>query len=193
MNKVGIFLGVIVLIAFVAVFYTKSTQRNTATTSLSSSISRELVGTDGMMAMNMSDTVVSEQTFLENMIPHHQEAINSSLEISLKTRNSALQVFANKVVLDQTQEINLMKSLYKQWYGKEYSGSNATSMMGDTRLLQGSDADKAYITGMIEHHKGAIAMASKVLTFNDLHSETKKLAEAIKTNQTAEINTLNQL
>jgi uncharacterized protein (DUF305 family) len=38
----------------------------------------------------MAEMVTSEQTFLEQMVPHHQEAVDSSKSLLTKTKNPKL-------------------------------------------------------------------------------------------------------
>ncbi len=68
------------------------------------------------------------------------------------------------------------------------------SMSEMTASLQGKageDFDKAFITGMIEHHQGAINIATIALK-NAGHQEIKDLAKNIITAQTTEINQMKQ-
>ena len=57
----------------------------------------------GSMAM-MTDRVTDDESFLKAMIPHHEEAIESSKQILKTTTNPELKAFAERVVLDQTPE-----------------------------------------------------------------------------------------
>ena len=63
-------------------------------------------------------------------------------------------------------------------------------MMTNMNSKLGTDLDKAYIAGMIEHHKGAIEMAKKILPSTKLN-EVKLLANNIVTNQSQEVELLN--
>jgi uncharacterized protein (DUF305 family) len=140
---------------------------------------------------SMSLSVVDDKSFLEGMIPHHQEAVDSSKEIILTTTDPEIKVFAQNVILDQQTEIDQMKSLYKTWFNLDYTpNSNYMAMMAGTKGKTGKDADKSYITGMVAHHTGAIEMAQKILTLTQ-KNEIKSLANTIVANQTREIALLN--
>ncbi|MES2471112.1 MAG: DUF305 domain-containing protein [Patescibacteria group bacterium] len=68
-------------------------------------------------------------------------------------------------------------------------GTMEDTMSGMTSGLEGKTGDKfdkAFITGMIVHHEGAVAMAQSALQ-NAKHEEIKKMAQAIITAQTNEI------
>lgn len=62
-------------------------------------------------------------------------------------------------------------------------GDMTTSLKGKT----GDDFDKAFISGMIAHHQGAIDMAN-LATQNAKHDEIKNLADEVISAQTKEIN-----
>lgn len=61
------------------------------------------------------------------------------------------------------------------------------SMMSGLNGKTGDAFDKAFITEMIMHHEGAVAMAQAALT-NAKHAEIKTMANAIISAQTSEIN-----
>jgi uncharacterized protein (DUF305 family) len=71
---------------------------------------------------------------------------------------------------------------------QEKSGGSMT-MNDMSAMLQGKtgdDFDKAFLSGMIEHHQGAIDMA-KLAQKNAKHDEIKKMANDIITAQSNEI------
>ena len=141
-----------------------------------------------MMGMNMAAMVRDDQTFIEQMIPHHQEAVDTSKIIIAKTNDPELKQFAQKVINDQNKEIGEMKEWYKTWFNKDYTGTS-TAMMGDLSKLSGMDLDKAYVKGMIEHHQGAIDMANKIQPSTQ-RQEIKTLATNIVSSQAKEVATL---
>ena len=142
-----------------------------------------------MMSMDMAAVVLGDQTFIEQMIPHHQEAVDTSKIIIAKTSDPELKEFAQNVINDQTKEIEQMKGWYKTWFNKDYASAASTNMMGNLTQLSGLDLDKSYIKGMIMHHQGAISMAKKIQSITQ-KDEIKQLANNIVTSQTKEIATL---
>jgi uncharacterized protein (DUF305 family) len=137
--------------------------------------------------------ITSEEQFLFEMIPHHQEAVDTSKYLADRTQNSELILFTDMVIKDQSKEIEDMKNWYRSWYGKEYVvNTNYRPMMGDLTKSEGTTLDKLWITGMIVHHEGAVMMAQQVLNVQ-IKPETKTLAENIIKNQTIEINYLKGL
>lgn len=142
---------------------------------------------DGMMSM--SDSVKDDKSFLENMIPHHQEAIDTSNIIIAKTNDAELKAFAQEVIKAQSGEIKSMKEWYKMWFNKDYTLSTSTNMMGDLSKLSGKELDQSYTKGMIMHHQGAIDMAVKIKKITT-RNELKQLADNIISSQATEVVTL---
>ena len=66
-------------------------------------------------------------------------------------------------------------------------GDMVKSLKGKT----GDDFDKAFISGMIEHHQGAINMANLAKQYAG-HDEIKAMADAIISAQTSEINQMRE-
>lgn len=140
--------------------------------------------------MNHEMMVANDQQFIEMMIPHHQEAIDTSRIILAKTENTELKDFAQKVIDAQTKEIADMRGWYEEWFSMEYAdGGMYMPMMPELEKLEGEAADQAYIGGMIGHHEGAIMMAEQLQKFTE-RAELETLANDIINSQSAEVATL---
>lgn len=125
--------------------------------------------------------IKSDQDFLEMMIPHHQEAVDSSKLLLAKAEDSEMKKFLEGVVDTQSKEIEQMKVWYKEWFGKDYvANGNYMAMMN------GAAINQTYRTGMIVHHMEAIAMAKQLKTFTK-RPELLKLADDIIATQTKEV------
>ena len=141
---------------------------------------------------DMDSMVTSNQSFLQNMIPHHQEAINTSYIIQATTQDPELKQFAGNVITNQNKEVKEMKEWYKKWFNKEYTNNDSyIPMMTKMNGLSGTQLDKAYIQGMTLHHTGAIQMAKKMQTIKDPKPELLTLASNIIKDQNSEIQMLN--
>jgi uncharacterized protein (DUF305 family) len=133
--------------------------------------------------------------FAEQMIPHHEQAIEMS-EIALSnTSNPDVLQLAQQIKKAQSPEIELMKG----WTGVD-SSMHAGHMMdgmlsGDEitalRDTQGKEFDRLFLQGMIQHHKSAIAMAQAVV--NSKNKSVADLATSIINAQEMEISTMNEL
>jgi uncharacterized protein (DUF305 family) len=59
---------------------------------------------------------VTDKSYLEHMIPHHQVAIDMSRRLLLHTNHPYLMDFCRKLIIDQQGEIYYMNSLLKNSY-----------------------------------------------------------------------------
>ena len=138
----------------------------------------------------MSNGITDDQSFLENMIPHHEEAVTSSTKVIATTTDTELKAFASNVIKAQTKEIAEMKTWYRTWFNKDYTpNSNYMAMMTGMNNQTGKNLDKEYTKGMIKHHIGAIDMAKKIQIITK-RPEILKLSNDIITSQNTEVATL---
>ena len=135
-------------------------------------------------------TVKSDLDFILNMIPHHQEAVDSSEILLSKTTNTELKTFLQNVITQQSAEIKQMRTWSQDWFKDQKVGMGIyTNMMPSLNNLAVADAEQAYLEGMIAHHQGAISMAEQILNITT-RPELKQVANDIITNQTKEIEQL---
>lgn len=139
---------------------------------------------DHMLAM----MVESEREFLEGMIPHHQEAVDTAKEVIERGGTTPeVKKLVENIVITQEKEIALMKELYDAWYGDEYADNGEyMPMMRELENLSGTEIDRVFLEDMIGHHMGAVIMARSVQPYIE-HSEMAELADTIIVTQTAEI------
>ncbi len=138
--------------------------------------------------------VTSEQGFLEGMIPHHQEAVDTAKEVVARGGSTAeIKKLAEDIIVAQEAEIASMKGWYETWYGIPYTSNGLyTPMMRDLSGLEGAALDRAFLEDMVMHHMGAIMMAQSVGAHIE-HSEIRTLGEAIVRTQSSEIAYMRQL
>jgi len=65
---------------------------------------------------HMSTMDITDTSYLEHMIPHHQVAIDMSKRLLLHTNHSYLLDFCRKLIIDQQGEIYTMNNLLKNRY-----------------------------------------------------------------------------
>lgn len=142
--------------------------------------------------------------FIEQMIPHHEDAITMARLAVQKTKRSEVKQLAESIIESQGKEIVQMKQWYKGWYGQELSAGEDVmkqhgmmessgmhmGMMGNEmdlkNLEEAVDFDKEFVSEMIPHHQMAVMMAS-MLKSGTARPEMKKLSDDIITAQTSEI------
>ena len=133
--------------------------------------------------------------FAEQMIPHHEQAIEMSEIALLNTTNPDVLLLAQQIKDAQSPEIELMKS----WDGVKsstHAGHQMDGMLSDAeiaalRTAQGAEFDRLFLQGMIKHHEGAITMAQAVV--NSVNKEVADLAASIINAQELEISKMKEL
>jgi uncharacterized protein (DUF305 family) len=64
----------------------------------------------------MKGMKITDRSYLEHMIPHHQVAIDMSKRLLLHTNNSYLIDFCRKLIIEQQSEIYMMNNLLINTY-----------------------------------------------------------------------------
>ena len=139
-----------------------------------------------------------DQHFIDQMIPHHQGAIDmANLALKKSSRPEIIEL-SNNIIKAQDKEIFDMKSWYKDWFNEEVSTLTSNGgMMSQGGMHMGSnndieilssakEFDKEFIEEMIPHHQMAIMMA-QMLKSGTNRPEMLTLANNIIDSQTQEI------
>lgn len=150
-----------------------------------------------------SVTTSIDASFIENMIPHHQTAIDMAELALTKAKTEEVKTLAQNIITAQGEEITTMEAWYKTWFGtdvpKNETGTHGGMMGGGmmqenmmtgkyslTELQNASNFDKTFAEEMIPHHQMAIMMAQMLLRTTS-REEMKALAQNIIDTQSAEI------
>lgn len=152
-----------------------------------------------MMPDASADHNAADIMFSQMMIPHHSQAVEMSDIMLAKTGlPAAVTSLATRIKEAQAPEIEQMTAWLKSWNqptnmmsGHSMPGAGMSGMVGSEDLdklksAQGDEAVKLFLTQMVAHHEGAIAMA-KTEVDSGKYSESIALAQAIITSQEAEI------
>ncbi|MFF2009530.1 DUF305 domain-containing protein [Streptomyces sp. NPDC058195] len=149
--------------------------------------------------------------FAQQMIPHHQQAIEMAKLADGRSADAEITKLAAAIENAQDPEINTMKGWLTSW-GKPLPDSSMGDMpgmdhgsdgagmpgmmsdkdMADLKAAKGKDFDRKFAQLMIGHHEGAVTMAEDEQKEGG-NAEAKKLAEAVVTAQTAEIEQMNKI
>lgn len=134
---------------------------------------------------------MADVTFVQMMLPHHEQA----LEMTKMARDRA----ADRRVLDlmvqmwdeQAGEIEQMQAMLAAWNVEPAPVHDMPGMVSDAdmKLMSetgGAAFDEMFLTNMIAHHEGAIAMAQDVLASGS-DPQVRALAESVITSQQAEV------
>jgi len=116
--------------------------------------------------------------FMSGMIHHHAQAVKMARWCPDHGANKSLQIFCRRIDMAQTAEIGLMQSWLKdrnqpvpepnprgmimKMGGMEHvmpmPGMLTDAQMAKLDSARGVDFDRLFLTWMIQHHQGAIAM-----------------------------------
>ncbi|GLV92305.1 lipoprotein [Streptomyces lavendulae subsp. lavendulae] len=144
----------------------------------------------------------ADVAFAQGMIPHHRQAILMSDMVAAHGASPDVKALAEKIKKAQAPEIETMTGWLKAWGEKVPTGvgmdgmdhgdeSGMPGMMDDQDMdrlgkARGNVFDTMFLTMMIDHHEGDIAMANTEKQ-QGVYGPAKALADDIITSQTAEI------
>ncbi|GAA3772956.1 DUF305 domain-containing protein [Streptomyces coacervatus] len=159
--------------------------------------------------------------FAQGMIPHHQQAVQMAELAADRASSAQVKDLAARIEKAQDPEITAMTGWLKSW-GEDVptSDSSMSSMssmpsksskssmpgmgqsgmpgmmnskhMDELKTMSGKEFDTMFLTMMVEHHKGAVTMATTEKNKGKYAAATS-MAGSIVTSQTAEITEMNKL
>jgi uncharacterized protein (DUF305 family) len=140
----------------------------------------------GMMSMPLATT--DTLTFLQHMIPHHEEAIASAEALLAVTERPELQVLLRDIIETQRDEVERMRGWIGAWYPEADPVMAYEPMMRDLGDAPVADLERAWLEDMVMHHMMAVHEARTLLTLDlSAHPEVAELANDIITGQMAEM------
>jgi uncharacterized protein (DUF305 family) len=123
----------------------------------------------------------ADVAFAQSMIPHHDQAVLMAKLAATRSDNTDVRRLAKKIIAAQQPETATMKSWLRSWGEPEMAGEDGTAhplstgempsmnqdmpgMAADADLAKlkaasGRAFDRLFLTLMIAHHRGALAMA----------------------------------
>jgi uncharacterized protein (DUF305 family) len=115
---------------------------------------------------------VADINFMQGMIMHHSQAVEMTELLRSRSRNKNLQALGKRISISQSDEMNYMKQWLEdrgQPAAMEHSHMNMDSMplmpgmltpqqMKALEQATGPAFDHLFLTGMIQHHTGALIM-----------------------------------
>lgn len=156
----------------------------------------------GMSSSQITDSISA--SFIQQMIPHHQAAIEMSENLLQYTTCIPLQDIAQNIITSQTLSIKNMTAAYprcrlcinspKETVSYEYHDSVILKAMFCEMRSACTDnhIDANFMREMIPHHRGAVCMSENALA-HPLCQELVPLLESIITSQKKGIREMQQL
>ncbi len=113
----------------------------------------------------------ADVTFMQGMIHHHAQALDMTELLATRTNSEDMKKLALRISVSQTDEIKMMR----RWLavrGQEVPGEHAHHMPGAPMMpgmlnaeqmarlaaAKGTEFDRLFLEGMIQHHGGALTM-----------------------------------
>lgn len=139
--------------------------------------------------------------FIEQMIPHHQDAISMAEVALTRADHPEIKRLARDIIETQSAEIDRMRTWYREWYDRSVPDSGGSfgmmggGMMGgaaDIEDLKSADEfDKAFIEAMVPHHRMGVMMSQMAGSATN-RPELRDLTDSIIEGQSAEIRRMRQ-
>jgi uncharacterized protein (DUF305 family) len=151
--------------------------------------------------------VAEEITFVQMMIPHHQQALEMASLAPKQAANAQVKALAERIEAGQGAEISAMQSWLRK-HGKTpakhgaHGGSSATphtmpgmatpAQLKQLQAAQGAEFDRLFLNLMITHHHGALTMAQQALGKGG-DVVVQELAKDVVISQQGEINRMRDI
>ena len=117
-------------------------------------------------------------TFIRQMLPHHEAAVEMSQNLLRYTTDLRLQRIAQDIIAEQTRSISAMRQIQRVCAGTQNTPQSAERYAGCVwRIVNGmitamesaravNSIDLNFIAEMLPHHEGAIRMSRLALDFS---------------------------
>lgn len=120
----------------------------------------------------------ADVAFMQNMIVHHQQAVDMAKLVKERTNTEELQTIAGRIEASQADEIAFMQTWLKErgepledpmmkGHGEHLhhmmKGMASPEALKALAAAKGTDFDKQFLTLMIAHHEGAVDMVEELL------------------------------
>jgi uncharacterized protein (DUF305 family) len=143
----------------------------------------------------------ADVTFVQNMIPHHEQAIRIAKLVDSRTERAELRKLAGDIQRTQAPEIAKLRAWLERWGktempGMDHSQTQMPGMMGEEEIIElmgytDTRFDLAFIDMMQRHHQGAVEMARTELR-DGSRPEVKTLAQQVIDAQQLEIDQMTE-
>jgi uncharacterized protein (DUF305 family) len=166
---------------------------------------RELTD-DEAAAIGSPEHTAADTAFMQDMIAHHQQALDMASLVADRTGRDDLPLLAERIIESQEAEIELIE----QWLTdrdeeipdeaadhEEHEGmpGMATAdQLDDLGAAEGTAFDRLFLELMIAHHQGAVTMVTDLYAGDGgLEPAADSLARGIEADQNIEIRRMQDL
>lgn len=155
----------------------------------------------------------ADVAFMTGMIHHHAQAIEMVALMAGRTKTQALTSLGQRINVSQKDEIAMMQQWLRD-HGEAVpdplAHAHMNMDMGDQPMMpgmlskaqmsglakaQGAAFDRLFLTGMIQHHEGALTMVTELFATNGAANNTAvfRFASDVDADQRAEITRMRAL
>ena len=146
----------------------------------------------------------ADVTYVQTMIPHHEQALTMAGLAKKNASREEVKKLAADIEAAQRAEMEQMRGWLKEWNkpesamtGMDHGPGGMKGMTSDADMAAmekatGAEFEKLFLKSMIEHHRGAID-AAKAEQANGKNADAKASADAVVTDQSAEIERIQKL
>jgi len=143
--------------------------------------------------------------FMQGMIAHHGQAIYMSRLAATRGASPRLLRFATKIDQSQDAEIRLMQDWLRannqlapnadSWRTMSMPGMLTMEQLTQLDAARGADFDRRFLTLMIQHHQGALAMVADLFATPRAAQDVdvSVFANDVENTQTAEIEIMQRM
>lgn len=156
--------------------------------------------------------------FMQGMIHHHAQAVEMTDLIEARTENKNIRLLGARISASQQDEMNFMRrwletrgeSIEMKMAAMPAAHSQAHTpvehemlmpgmlsrkQMAQLRRAKGAEFDRLFLTGMIQHHEGALVMVKELhaTTGAGQDAELFNFATDVDTGQAVEINIMRNM
>jgi uncharacterized protein (DUF305 family) len=135
--------------------------------------SRTLSAQDAVKIANTSFTR-DDALFMQNMIPHHGQAVDMAVLVEDRTNNEKIIDIAGRIRKSQADEIAFMRDWLEQraevadidhsmHMDHSLMGMASSNEMDQLKAAKGTEFDRLFLSLMIPHHEGAVTMVEDLL------------------------------
>lgn len=151
--------------------------------------------TIGAVASQASATGHNDEDvmFAQTMVPHHAQALEMAKLAATRASSPQVKALALTIQAAQQPEIDTMKGWLKSWnatsmgaMSHDMGGMMSDSNMASLASTNGAEFDKKFLTMMMNHHDGAIDMATSELESGE-NADALALATSIYVTQQAQV------
>ncbi|WP_328813388.1 DUF305 domain-containing protein [Rhodococcus sp. NBC_00297] len=154
-----------------------------------------------------ADFADADVAFASMMYPHHAQAVEMASMVDGRSTNPDVVTLADEIADAQAPEMDQLASWLAEWgqpspsatpddmQGMDHgsgSGMMSSQDMASLTALSGDEFDQRWLTMMIDHHRGAVAMAETEIEEGS-NDDAVAMARTIVDTQNAEIARMEQL